>query len=298
MNISADCMSCIINGQLKHILPLGNEASRTQYMRNVFALIAETPDGYSSPWITHRIEQEFEKFWGMPMHSYVEEKIQYNNIMLEKEHLMEAIMAETDTPLETAIKLSRAGNYIDFSAMIDVSEEGLNDILHRSVNEVLPAETVAQFKADLAAAKKLVYLTDNCGEIVLDKILVKTIKELYPQIDITVMTRGGEALNDATVEDAISVGMDKLARVVGNGTCCPGTELRQISQEALDYINSADVIISKGMGNFETMSACGLNVYYIFLCKCSYFERRFNLPRLTGVFLREKDHTPEHWNTV
>ena len=74
---------------------------------------------------------------------YTEEKIQYNRIMLEKEHLLESIMAETDTPLETAIKLARAGNYIDFSAMIRVSEEGLNDILQRSVNEVLPAETVA-----------------------------------------------------------------------------------------------------------------------------------------------------------
>ena len=63
MNISADCMSCIINGQLKHILPLGNEATRTQYMRKVFAMIAETPDGYASPWISYRIEKEFEEFW-------------------------------------------------------------------------------------------------------------------------------------------------------------------------------------------------------------------------------------------
>jgi len=297
LNISADCINCIINGQLKHILPLGNEVTRSEYMRKILRLIADTPEGYASPWITYQIEQEFEKFWGVPMHSYVEEKKQYNRIMLEQEHLMEAIMANTDTPLETAIKLARAGNYIDFSAMIDVSEEGLNEILHRSVSEVLPAETVAQFKTDLENAKSLVYLTDNCGEIVLDKILVKTIKQLYPQIDITVVTRGGEALNDATVEDAVSVGMDKLARVVGNGTCCPGTELRQISAESLDYIKNADVIISKGMGNFETMSACGLNVYYIFLCKCTYFERRFKLPRLTGVFLREKDHTPEYWNT-
>ena len=127
--------------------------------------------------------------------------------------------------------------------------------------------------------------------------MVKTIKELYPQIDITVITRGGEALNDATLEDAISVGMDKLTRVIGNGVAVPGTELKQISAESLNYIKNADVIISKGMGNFETMSSCGMNVYYIFLCKCDYFERRFKLPRLTGVFIRELDHTPEYWNT-
>lgn len=298
MNISADCISCIINGQLKHILPLGNEATRAEYLRRVLRIISETPEGYASPWISHRIEQEFESFWGQPMHDYTEEKRRYNRIMLEQEHLIEAIMAESTTPLETAIKLARAGNYIDFSAMIDVSEQGLNDILHRSVDEVLPAETVQQFQNDLSGAKSLVYLTDNCGEIVLDKILVKTIGRLYPQIDITVMTRGGVTLNDATVEDALSVGMDKLARVVGNGTAAPGTELREISPEALFLLQNADVIISKGMGNFETMSACGLNVYYIFLCKCSYFERRFNLPRLSGVFLREKDRTPEQWNTI
>lgn len=297
MNISADCMSCIINGQLKHILPLGNEATRTEYMRNVLRIIADGSENFASPWITYQLEQEFEKFWGFPMHTYDHLKTQYNTFMLEKEYMTEEIMAQSTTPLETAIKLARAGNYIDFGAMVNVSEEGLLEILHKSVDEVLPAETVAQFKQDLEKAKSLVYLTDNCGEIVLDKVLIKAIRKLYPQIDITVITRGGDALNDATVEDALAVGMDKLARVIGNGLAVPGTELKKISAESLSYINNADVIISKGMGNFETVSSCGLNVYYIFLCKCSYFERRFKLPRLTGVFIRELDHTPEYWNT-
>ena len=297
MNISADCMSCIINGQLKHILPLGNEATRTEYMRNVLRIIADGSENFASPWITYQLEQEFEKFWGFPMHTYDHLKTQYNTFMLEKEYMTEEIMAKSTTPLETAIKLARAGNYIDFGAMVNVSEEGLLEILHKSVDEVLPAETVAQFKHDLENAKSLVYLTDNCGEIVLDKVLIKAIRKLYPKIDITVITRGGDALNDATVEDALSVGMDKLARVIGNGLAVPGTELKKISAESLSYVNNADVIISKGMGNFETVSSCGLNVYYIFLCKCSYFERRFKLPRLTGVFIRELDHTPEYWNT-
>ncbi len=297
MNISADCMSCIINGQLKHILPLGNEATRTEYMRNVLRIIADGSENFASPWITYQLEQEFEKFWGFPMHTYDHLKTQYNTFMLEKEYMTEEIMSQSTTPLETAIKLARAGNYIDFGAMVNVSEEGLLEILHKSVDEVLPAETVGQFKQDLEKAKSLVYLTDNCGEIVLDKVLIKAIRKLYPQIDITVITRGGDALNDATVEDALAVGMDKLARVIGNGLAVPGTELKKISAESLSYINNADVIISKGMGNFETVSSCGLNVYYIFLCKCSYFERRFKLPRLTGVFIRELDHTPEYWNT-
>ncbi|MBP1559557.1 MAG: DUF89 family protein [Oscillospiraceae bacterium] len=297
MNISADCIGCIINGQLKHILPLGNETTRTEYMRNVLRIIADGSENFASPWITYQLEQEFERFWGFPMHTYDHLKTQYNTFMLEKEYMTEEIMAQSSTPLETAIKLARAGNYIDFSAMIDVSEEGLLEILHKSVDEVLPAQTVAQFKQDLEKAKTLVYLTDNCGEIVLDKVLIKTIRKLYPQIDITVITRGGDALNDATVEDALAVGMDKIARVIGNGLAVPGTELKKISAESLSCINNADVIISKGMGNFETVSSCGLNVYYIFLCKCSYFERRFKLPRLTGVFIRELDHTPEYWNT-
>ena len=117
----------------------------------------------------------------------------------------------------------------------------------------------------------MVYLTDNCGEVVLDKMLVKLLKEMYPNLDITVIVRGEQILNDATMEDAVQIGMTDMVNVIGNGNNIAGTWLDAVSEQALKLIDQADVIIAKGQGNFETLYGCGKNIYYMFLCKCQLF---------------------------
>lgn len=132
------------------------------------------------------------------------------------------------------------------------------------------------------------YLTDNCGEIVMDKILIQQIQKKYPDLEIAILVRGAEVINDATMEDAAQVGLTEIARVLPNGTDIAGTWLEELSQEAKAVLESADVIISKGQGNFETLRKCGLNIYYIFLCKCDLFANTFQVPKLTGMLINEK----------
>ena len=124
----------------------------------------------------------------------------------------------------------------------------------------------------------------------LDKLLLNVIKELYPEIQITVMVRGGEVLNDATRKDALEVGIDMVATVVDNGTEIAGTFLDAVSKEALQILENADVILSKGQANFETLRGCGKNIYYIFLCKCDMFANRFGVSRFTGMMINDRDY--------
>lgn len=134
----------------------------------------------------------------------------------------------------------------------------------------------------------MVYLTDNCGEIVLDKILIRFIQEIYPKLKITVIVRGKNVINDATMEDAEEIGLTKQVRCIGNGNSAPGTVFRDLSEEAKQVLTNADVIISKGQGNFESMVGEGFNPYYIFLCKCELFVRRFGLQQYETVFVKEE----------
>ena len=137
-------------------------------------------------------------------------------------------------------------------------------------------------------ASKLVYLTDNCGEVVLDKIALKIIQERYPDLKVTAVVRGEPVVNDADLEAARYVGLDRVVKVMENGSGIAGTDLDDISDEARNEIETADVILSKGQGNFETIHGCGLNIYYLFLCKCDWFVQKFEVERFKGMFVNER----------
>jgi hypothetical protein len=140
----------------------------------------------------------------------------------------------------------------------------------------------------LVPAQKWADLTDNAGEIVLDKIFIEVIKSHYPNLNVEVIVRGKPVYNDATITDANIIRLCSLVPVIQNGTDIPGTQLDMINDESLKTINHADLIISKGQGNFETLGGCGKNIYYIFLCKCGLFTQRFNMEKYTGIFTNEK----------
>ena len=208
--------------------------------------------------------------------------------MLDAEASVEEKIRISADPLETALLYARIGNYIDFAALENVSQETMLKLLENENHEPLGQEEYANFQKDLSRAKSLVYLTDNCGEIVLDKLAIKILKEKYPQLDITVIVRGYPVVNDATMEDAEEIGLTDIAKVIGNGSNVGGTWFPGLSNESRTLLEQADVILAKGQGNFETMNDCGLNVYYLFLCKCDLFQRRFHAKELQGMFLNER----------
>jgi uncharacterized protein with ATP-grasp and redox domains len=139
---------------------------------------------------------------------------------------------------------------------------------------------------DLSKGKRLLYLTDNAGEIGFDRVCAEQIQKAYPHLQITFCVRGGPAQNDATRADAAAVGIP--FPVIDNGNTVPGTDIPLLSREAKQAMDEADVILSKGQGNAETLLGCGYNIYYAFLVKCPRFMDRYQKPKLTPMLVKER----------
>ncbi len=281
-------MCCAVNKQEEKIRKFPDMDKKTEYMKKVMSILSSAEEQDCSPSLSVEIKKLYSEFWNCPAEDYTEIKKEFNQLMLNVEASVEEKIRTSADPLETALLYARIGNYIDFAALENVSQETMLKLLENENQEPLSQTEYANFQTDLSTAKTLVYLTDNCGEIVLDKLAVKILKEKYPQLNITVIVRGYPVVNDATMEDAEEIGLTDIVKVTGNGSNVGGTWFPGLSNEARTLLKQADVILAKGQGNFETMNDCGLNVYYLFLCKCDLFQRRFHAKALQGMFLNER----------
>lgn len=282
-----ECISCMTKVHLEKCPKKADNDKKVEYMQRVLKVLAEAPERFGAPVIVRTIQQIQDEMFGMKQ-NYSEIKKHYNQVMMNHEEQVKRKLTQSDDSVKTGIQYAMIGNYIDFGARINVNEEQLTELLNDSDRFVIDEKQYGEFVEDLSNARKLVYLTDNCGEIVMDKLLIGEIKKKYPDLEVTVLVRGAEVLNDATMEDAIQVGLAEMAKVIPNGSDIAGTWLEEISEEAKAVLKEADVIISKGQGNFETLRKCGMNIYYIFLCKCDLFANTFNVPKLTGMLMNEK----------
>lgn len=281
------CISCMISKQEKSIRNFQDEHKKSNYMHQLLKILYDYGQSESSPCISERINQLFKSFWG-EQEDYTLIKHKYNQLLLSKETQIDELISKASDPMKECIKYVCAANYIDFGAVDNVNEATFEKLLTKADNESVSEEEYLRFKEDLKAAKSLVYLTDNCGEIVLDKLFIKYIKETNPHLKMTAIVRGQNVLNDATLEDAEEVGLTDMITCIGNGNGAPGTVLKNISEEARQILLNADVVIAKGQGNFESVFGEGLNPYYLFLCKCELFVKRFGLAQYESVFMKEE----------
>lgn len=288
MKACSTCIACLLNKQEQNIRSFPDEEKKSAYLHDVLKVLYDNGLEHSAPRLHMEIEEVYAKYYE-PTVDWPAVKRKFNLFMLSKEPVIEENIRKSDDLIAAAIKYACAGNYIDFGAMSVVDESTLDDLLAKAESDTVPEDELALFKEDLAKAKKLVYLTDNCGEVVLDKLFIKILKELYPELEITAILRGKIALNDATLEDAQDIGLTELVPCIGNGCGMTGMDISMITDEALEKIKEADVILSKGQGNFEGMHGSHFNTYFLFLCKCELFVRRFGLKQFTSVFSRE-DH--------
>lgn len=286
MHASSMCISCIFGKQDRLIRQFDDEDKKSEYMHRVLEILYKHGQSESSPWLAEQINMLYESYWGKI--DYTSLKHKYNQLLLDKEREMERRIRGTDDVIKECIKYVCAGNYIDFSAVENVSEQVFEKLLNKAVEETVSEEEYSHFINDLEAAHKLVYLTDNCGEIVLDKLFIRFIQERYPLLQIHVIVRGKDVINDATMNDAREVGLTELVPCIGNGNGAAGAVIKRFDQEARQLLSDADIVISKGQGNFEGLFGEGLNPYYFFMCKCELFIRRFGLKQYESVFIKEE----------
>ncbi len=286
MTMTAECIYCTFNQVDRSYMNFEkDETKRTVFLQEVCRQIGAAQDGITAPELLEKILPLIAEAAGKE-DLYKEEKHIYNQAVLDMEEEIQQHINGAQDKLCRALQYAMTGNYIDFGMAAGVSRQKLHELIDAACDIDLGSGYDA-FKEDLERAQSLVFLHDNCGEIVFDKMCIAEIKALYPDMKITSIVRGAPALNDVTMEDAKEVGLTDIVDVVGNGSAAPGTLLGRISDEAKQLIDTADVIISKGMGNYETMEGCGLNVYYLLLCKCERFARRFGQKLFSSVFARE-----------
>ena len=289
MSIALDsqCLMCYLRRNLEVVRPLGTEEKTMEFIREVLRLYLEGPTDVPSTWFNPQVSDLLQTHYGLPEDRMRQEKQDSNRFVLERLDVIREKVRSAADALYAALQFAVLGNYLDFGALQgQVSFEALDAMLDQALELDLDKDVFARFCRDLESGKKLLYLTDNAGEIGFDRVFAEEIAARYPHLDITFCVRGGIALNDATREDAAAVGIP--FRVIDNGNRIPGTQLDQLSAEAKEALETADVILAKGMANVETMFGCGHNVYYAFLVKCQRFVTLFEKPLMTPMLVPER----------
>ncbi len=289
MSIAIDsyCLLCHLRRNVELVRPLGTEQQTMAFAKDMMRMYLAAPEGVSAPWFSPQTAELLHKHYGLNIDRFRQEKIDSNRFVLERLPMLREKVASAEDPVFAGLQFAILGNYLDFSALQgQVSFAKLSQMLDNALDMELDREVYGEFCRELEAGKRLLYLTDNAGEIGFDRIFAEKIAAAYPQLEITFCVRGGIAQNDATREDAAAVGIP--FPVIDNGNRVPGTQLDMLGQEAKQALETADVIFAKGMANTETMYGCGYNVYYAFLIKCQRFMDRFGKPMFTPMLVKER----------
>lgn len=288
MSISIDtyCMECQLRRNAALARSLGSEEKATEFLRRWMKIALELPAASPSPCSGPATNALLHEMYGLDLDRYKAEKEASNAFALAN---MDAARAEIEAaadPVFAGLQFAILGNYLDFSALGDkVSFDTLREMLEKAKHIQVDRKTYEVLCRDLAAGKKLLYLTDNAGEIGFDRLFAEQLQKSYPHLTITFCVRGGNAANDATRADAEAVGLP--FPVIDNGNDVAGTVPELLSGEARQAMEEADVILSKGMGNVETLLGCEKNIYYAFLVKCQRFVNLMGKPLMTPMLLRE-----------
>lgn len=283
--LRSDCMNCLVK-KASDVPENATELEKITYMQKVFRILADAPLTMSSPEVAGEISRLQAESFGV-QDPYAALKSHFNQLVLDCSDSLRSRIADAEDPLLCAIQYALVGNYIDFGALSHVDEGELLRQFSAAQEIRLDPEQYHRLLKDLETAQNLLYITDNCGEIAADKLVMEVLHARYPKLCITAMVRGKPVLNDATMQDAQQVGLDKLARVIDNGNGVAGTSLAALSPEARSAMDSADVILAKGQGNFETLRKCGKNIYYLFLCKCDMFARQFGVKKFSAILIHD-----------
>ena len=287
IKIDSYCYECLLRRHVATARSLGSEEQATIFAQRMLRACLDAPEGTPSPAIGTVIADLLLEMYGLPLDRFREEKIASNRFIMERLEDVRRAVTTAEDPVFAGLQMAILGNYLDYGALQgQVSFEKLEEMLRSALQMELDRDTYEKLCRDFEKGKKLLYLTDNAGEIGFDRIFAEAIREKYPHLEILFCVRGDIAGNDATREDAAAVGLP--FPVIDSGDRTAGTLIPKLGQEAKKALEEADVIIAKGMANTETMLGCGYNVYYAFLVKCQRFVNVFKKPMLTPVLTSEQ----------
>ena len=280
MRVHLDCFPCFLRQSIIALrLGTKDESLRETILKSTLDYIQNTdiskPPAYTTTFIHKKIRQM------LGIDPFKDIKSEYNQIALRLYPSLKTTIEKSLDPLWTSTRLAIAGNVIDFGIFTSVDIEGA---IRKALNNQLAVDDYSSFKNAISIADKILYLTDNAGEIVFDRLLIETLIQLGKEVKAVV--KGSPVINDSTMDDAEESGLTEVCDVIDNGSEAVGTILEWTSSVFQKIFNDAQLVISKGQGNFETLIGAEKKIFFLFQSKCDVVSKELGLS--TGSMLLKK----------
>ncbi|MCF7958981.1 MAG: ARMT1-like domain-containing protein [Phycisphaerae bacterium] len=260
-----DCIPCYIRQALDAVRSVTDDQEiQGQVLQEVLDLVAKMDMNATPPAVAQKIHRIIKRLT-KTADPYKQEKQHFNQFAMSLLPKYKKLIDSSENPLEIALRLAIAGNIIDLGVQCSLELSEAEKVIETTLtDDSLDLVALDDFQQAVAGAKDILYLADNTGEIVFDKLL---IEQIGPE-KITLVVRGVPIINDATLEDAKAVGLADLVKTMDNGDDAPGTILETCSEAFRNRFKQADLVIAKGQGNYETLSDVDKNMFFVLKAKC------------------------------
>ena len=286
MKIHDKCLPCMVNQVIK-VANITGVNNKEELLKEVFTYLSKMDFEATTPEIIGEIFGMIKEHTNNP-DPYKETRNYYNTLFLKLLPEFERKIEQAENSFELAVRYSIVGNIIDFNPIHNTLLEDIFDYFERMEQLELAIDDSKELAEDILNSKTLLYLGDNCGEICMDKILLRKIKELNPNVKIFFGVRGKPVVNDSIAEDAYVVGIDEYAEVIDNGDGSLGTVLDRTSHEFKEVYKKADVVITKGQANYECLSEEKKKIYFLLMTKCDVIANDIGVPEKRMICMRNK----------
>jgi len=270
MKLYLDCYACVVRQTLQVCRSVGvSEEDQVHVLRTMLCKLHDADPTITPPEM------------GAQMHALIRELVDVEDPYQEEKKIstaealsyypsMKKKVERADDPFETAVRLAIAGNIIDFGVHDHYDLQGT---IQQSLIQPLAINHLSALRAAVKRAETILYLADNAGETVFDRLLIETINK-----PVIYAVKDAPVLNDATMADAKAAGVDRVARVISCGARSPGTILERCSEDFVALFDKADVIIAKGQGNYEALSSERGHIFFLLKAKCVVISKDLGVP--------------------
>ncbi len=276
MKIYLDCYPCFLRQALEASRMAGaDEEQQRTVLHEVIGVLRNLDPTSTPPQIGDQVHRIVRLKVG-DHDPYRAAKDEATSEAMELYPRLKRLVAEAEDPLETAIRLSIAGNIIDFGPNLDYD---LWKVVEKVLRQPFAIDDGVSFREMISRVKQVLFLSDNAGETVFDRVLIEIMSK-----PVLYAVKGGPILNDATREDAHAAGVDRVAQIISTGSDAPGTVIECCSEEFRRLFHRADMIIAKGQANYETLSEQGARTFFLLQIKCSVIGDDVGIPVGSIIF--------------
>lgn len=294
MKTYLDCLPCLLNHSLKAARAVtDDEDIHRQVLNAMVAMIPKLSLGLKPPEIAQEAYRLIRQITGHsdPFHKV---KAEANADALALYPHLAKIIVDAEDPLLTACKLAIAGNSIDLGP--EFGQVTMENLVETALGSHIDSRDYQWLRNSIASSYRIIYIGDNTGEIVFDRLLIEQLHKVK-KLDVVFVVRERPVINDATKNDALDVGMDKVARIISSGSDAPAAILSQCSREMVELFYSADMIIAKGQGNYEALDEETGNIFFLLRAKCSIIADRLGV-EIGDAVLKQNNSASQASNTV